>query len=85
MEDIHKVELHRSSLNSPYLYTHDPNIIALADDSNSKTVRREIKCLDLGNLSEIANFVEKFVSGQLRESGANKEASDPEQAACSIH
>jgi molybdopterin-guanine dinucleotide biosynthesis protein MobB len=39
MEDIPKVELHRKSLNQPYLYPNDMNVIALAEDSDIKVDR----------------------------------------------
>jgi molybdopterin-guanine dinucleotide biosynthesis protein MobB len=61
MEDIPKVELHRKSLNKPYLYPDDMNIIALAEDSDIKVDRPGIESLDLGQPGEIAEFVEHFM------------------------
>ncbi len=66
MEDIPKVELHRKSLKKPYLYPNDKNIIALAEDSDSKVDRPGIKNLDLGQPGEIAEFVEHFMKKRPR-------------------
>ena len=61
MEDIPKVELHRKSLNKPYLYPNDPNIIAVAEVSDSKVDRPGIESLDLEQPGKIAEFVERFM------------------------
>ncbi len=62
MEAIPKVELHRKSLNKPYLYPDDRNIIALAEDSVADICAHNIECLDLGLPSQIADFVERFMN-----------------------
>lgn len=61
MEDIPKIELHRKSLNKPYLYPNDMNIIALAEDSDFKVNRPGIENLDLAQPGEIAEFVVHFM------------------------
>ncbi len=61
MEDIPKVELHRKSLNKPYLYPNDTNIIAVAEVSDSKVDRPGIESLDLEQPGKIAEFVERFM------------------------
>ena len=66
MEDIPKIELHRKILNKPYLYPNDRSVIALAEDTGIKTIRRGIESLDLRQPREIAAFVERFVKQQTR-------------------
>jgi molybdopterin-guanine dinucleotide biosynthesis protein B len=61
MEDIPKVELHRKSMNKPYLYPNDTNIIAVAEVSDSKVDRPGIESLDLEQPGKIAEFVERFM------------------------
>lgn len=66
MEAIPKIELHRKTLNKPYLYPMDDHIIALAEDSttassNESDLQHSIVCLDLNQPEEIAIFIEKWL------------------------
>jgi len=54
-EPFNKIELHRSCLNKPFLFTHDDSIIALACD------KPQVDCslvqLDLNDLKQLTDFV----------------------------
>jgi molybdopterin-guanine dinucleotide biosynthesis protein B len=55
-EKFPKIELHRSSLNKPLLYPNDPDIIAIATDSELETPDYLIK-LDINKPEMIAEFI----------------------------
>ena len=80
MEDIPKIELHRTSLNKPYLYPNDMNVIALAEDSDFKVDRPGIQKLDLAQPEQIAEFVERFM--KLRHGLATISRIDDEPRLC---
>ncbi|MBT8436595.1 MAG: molybdopterin-guanine dinucleotide biosynthesis protein B, partial [Gammaproteobacteria bacterium] len=57
-KDIHfpKIELHRATLDRPFLYQNDPSVIALAcDDSPPEGIK--IPVLDINDVETIANFI----------------------------
>jgi len=62
MEHIPKIELHRSSLNKPWLYPDDEYIIALARDIDGPQPACNIECLDIDQPEQVAEFVERFVA-----------------------
>ena len=64
MADIPKIELHRQSLNKPYLYPKDKNIIALAQDQPDSEMRRSIRCLDLNHVEQIADFMGSWIASR---------------------
>ncbi len=51
-----KIELHREVLNKPLIYPNDPNIIAIATDSDL-IVPRRLKRLDINQASTVVNFI----------------------------
>ncbi len=51
-----KIELHRKVLGKPYLYPHDPTIIAIACDA-TPSHPTTIPVLDINNPEEIADFI----------------------------
>lgn len=57
-EAFPKMELHRAELNNPFLYPNDPDIIAVASDSNLDLPPRLVK-LDLNNPPLIAQFIQR--------------------------
>lgn len=57
-----KIELHRPSLNKPFLYPHDPNIIALATDTPLITPDNVVQ-LDLNQPELIADFITQRFMG----------------------
>ena len=59
---IPKIELHRKQLGKPYLYQDDSNIIALAEDEPHAAEHPNINCLDINNPTEIAAYVEQWMS-----------------------
>lgn len=77
METIPKIELHRTCMNRPYLYPKDRNIIALAEDSNPRACKHNIECLDLGQATQIAAFVERFVKQPHSLNRANRFDDEP--------
>jgi len=77
MEDIPKVELHRKSLNKPYLYPNDTNIIAVAEVSDSKVDRPGIESLDLEQPGKIAEFVERFMKQHPRRATVSRIDDEP--------
>lgn len=65
-EKIPKIELHRKTLNKPYLYPHDKHIIALAEDNPEPgTVPEGITHLDINRLEQIVRFICGTVCGHL--------------------
>jgi len=50
-----KIELHRQTLEKPYLYSNDENIIAIATDDKKSS--HTITTLDLNNTTEILNYI----------------------------
>lgn len=60
LEAIPKIELHRSSLEKPYLYPDDKHIFALAQDDLSDDnlpPNLAMKALDLNDPAQIADFI----------------------------
>jgi molybdopterin-guanine dinucleotide biosynthesis protein B len=55
-EQFPKIELHRPSLNKPFLYPNDPNIIAIASDCTLETPDYLIQ-LDINQPEIIAAFI----------------------------
>ncbi len=53
-EPFAKIELHRASLNKPFLYLNDPHIIAIATDTVLST---DLPQLNLNNPDEIVAFI----------------------------
>jgi molybdopterin-guanine dinucleotide biosynthesis protein MobB len=62
-ETFDKIELHRSTLDKPFLFIKDPSIIALACDV--KVAGCELPLLDINNVEEIARFVVGFVKAKV--------------------
>ncbi|MFQ6372099.1 bifunctional molybdopterin-guanine dinucleotide biosynthesis adaptor protein MobB/molybdopterin molybdotransferase MoeA [Shewanella sp. YIC-542] len=54
-----KIELHRAALGKPFIYTEDPNILAVAccDDTQ---LPAQIQRLDINNIQQIADFVLQY-------------------------
>ena len=59
---ISKIELHRKALNRPFMYPHDPHIIALALDHELEDKQHAPRLLDLNKTSEIAAFINQQLS-----------------------
>ena len=56
-EESHpKIELHRPSIEKPFLHTNDNNIIAIAVDETIQT-ERDIPQLDINNENQVVDFV----------------------------
>lgn len=53
-----KIELHRSELNKPWLYTQDSSVIAIAADTCPET---ELPYFNIDDLDAIADFVMDFL------------------------
>ncbi len=51
-----KIELHREALNSPLIYPSDPNIIAIATDTDL-IIPDGLKQLDINQASTVVNFI----------------------------
>jgi len=62
LAEIPKIELHRKTLNKPFLYQTDSNIIALALDDHSQIEKDAPELLDLNQADEIAVFIQKLTS-----------------------
>lgn len=60
-EAIPKIELHRPALNRPSLFPEDPNIIAIATDTEVG-MNTALPILDLNNPAAIADFILAFVT-----------------------
>jgi len=55
-----KVEVHRAELNSPFLHTQDPSIIAIVSDQN---ITANMPCLDINKPEQVADFViQQFIN-----------------------
>lgn len=56
-----KIELHRAALGKPFIYTEDPNILAVAccDETN---LPAQIQRLDINNVEQIADFVLQYAA-----------------------
>ncbi|MDO7596433.1 MAG: molybdenum cofactor guanylyltransferase [Pseudomonadota bacterium] len=59
-ESIAKVELHRCSLDKPFLYPADQNIIAIASDQ-PLDLERNIEQLDINDIAAIADYLAHFI------------------------
>ncbi|MCP4078505.1 MAG: molybdopterin-guanine dinucleotide biosynthesis protein B [Gammaproteobacteria bacterium] len=59
-EHFAKIELHRESLNKPYLFENDSDIIALATDHPVNT-ETDLMLLDMNNPDAIADFIFNLV------------------------
>lgn len=60
-EAFPKIELHRPALNKPFLYPHDPTIIAVATDGDF-ALPEYLPRLDLNHPQQIAQFIlEQFM------------------------
>ena len=53
-EPFAKIELHRASLNQPFLYLNDTHIIAVATDT---LLTADLPQLNLNQPADIANFI----------------------------
>lgn len=65
---IPKIELHRKTLNKPYFFPEDENIIAIAtdetlqtDSSSSQSAHQDITPLDINHPQKIADFIEALI------------------------
>jgi len=58
---IPKIELHRKALNRPFMYPHDPHIIAIALDHELENKQQAPERLDLNNTHEIAAFINQKI------------------------
>jgi len=59
-EAIPKIELHRSILDKPFIFSNDKNIIAIACDDPSSikaTIKTTLPILDINNPADIAEFI----------------------------
>ena len=56
--DFPKIELHRETLNKPWLYSQDPNIIAIASDS---VVDSTLPQIDINDIDAVSQFVITYV------------------------
>jgi molybdopterin-guanine dinucleotide biosynthesis protein MobB len=63
-QPFHKIELHRSALDKPFLYLKDTSIIALACDETVDACK--LPLLDLNKVEEVAQFVTAFVQSESR-------------------
>lgn len=63
-EDISKIELHRSELKKPFLFSGDENIIAIATDMPLQLKTAQPVNLDLNNPEEIVEFIIEFCQSQ---------------------
>jgi molybdopterin-guanine dinucleotide biosynthesis protein MobB len=59
-EPFSKIELHRPSLNKPFLHTDDKNIIALASDKIIQP-ERDIPLLDINDINQVTDFIINFM------------------------
>jgi len=59
-EAIPKLELHRASIGKPLLFPEDPNIIAIATDSEL-TIEPQIPVLNLNDFGAILNFINNYI------------------------
>ncbi len=53
-----KIELHREALAKPYLYSDDPNIVAIASD-HALDAELSIDHLDINQAQQIADYIER--------------------------
>ncbi len=58
-EVFNKIELHRSSLDKPFLFESDPSVIALACDQKVESCT--LPQMDLNDLNALARFVLGFI------------------------
>lgn len=56
-----KIELHRPSLDKPFLHINDDNIIAIATDSPSP-IATSIDQFDLNDIDKLADYIQTFIS-----------------------
>jgi len=56
---IFKIEISRSGLNLPFLFPHDPNIIALVTDDLNQSID-SLPLLDINDESSIAHYIQNF-------------------------
>ncbi len=59
-ESFAKIELHRPSLNKPFLHSKDQTIIAIASDAPVE-LARDIDQLDINDIAAIADYIECFI------------------------
>jgi len=59
-ESIPKLELHRASVGKPLLFPEDPNIIAIATDSDLLD-KPKMPVLNLNDLDSILDFINNFI------------------------
>jgi molybdopterin-guanine dinucleotide biosynthesis protein MobB len=59
-ESFTKIELHRSCLRKPLLYTQDKNIIAIASDKDIHP-KPNIHQLDINNVQQITNYILRYI------------------------
>lgn len=71
-EAIPKIELHRSALHKPWLFPHDPNVIAIASDSEALTdIPAGMPHLALDRVEDIARFILDYTGLASRRSAIN--------------
>jgi molybdopterin-guanine dinucleotide biosynthesis protein B len=54
-----KIEVHRQELNKPFLYSDDPNIIAVASDVKLE-LPTPLHCLDINQPEQVAEFIVQY-------------------------
>ena len=57
---LNKIEVYRECVNKPLLYKNDNNFVAIATDKINLKLERDIKLLNLNNVSEIADFIIEY-------------------------
>ena len=57
---LNKIEVYRECVNKPLLYKNDNNFVALATDKADLKLERNIRLLNLNNVSQIANFIIEY-------------------------
>lgn len=62
-EEVAKIVLHRSGSGKPLPLPLDQWTIAVASDVN---IELDMPCLDLNNVAEVADFIERWLSAQRR-------------------
>jgi molybdopterin-guanine dinucleotide biosynthesis protein B len=69
-EPIPKIEVHRTALDSPFLFPDDETIVAVASDCPD-TIDTTLPCLDTSRPDEILTFIEqRYVLARVPQQGA---------------
>ncbi len=64
-EKLPKIELHRHTLNKPYIYPSDDSVIAFASD-DTPPANLKIPSLDLNNVKSIAEFIVTYITNSAK-------------------